>query len=76
MAGRAGRPGEADRLHAAVAAVDKELRAAWVARPSTGDAAVAALRAQLCDACEALLFADYAYSQARVRRAHRQRKRC
>jgi hypothetical protein len=67
-----GRPGEAERLHAAAAALEKELRAAFAARPAPGEAATAALRARLCDTYEALLFADYAFAQAstRLRRAH------
>lgn len=62
MAGRA----EAERLHAVAASLERELRVLLTARPPPGDAATVALRAQLCDAYEAVLFADYAFAQARA----------
>jgi hypothetical protein len=67
-------PREGERLYAAAAAVEKELRALLQPGPghAPGDAAASALRQRLCESYEAVLFADYAFSQARaalVRRA-------
>ena len=68
MAGRASRPGEGERLYASASALDKELRGC---RAAPGDAAVAALRQRLCEAYEAVLFADYSFAQARRARSAR-----
>lgn len=63
-------PREGERLYAAAAAVEKELRA--LLQPGSGhapgDAAASVLRQRLCESYEAVLFADYAFSQARAAR--------
>jgi len=65
MAGR--RPGEGERLYAAASAVEKELRSLLKAGArGPGDAAAAQLRLRLCEAFEAVLFADYSFAQARA----------
>jgi hypothetical protein len=64
-------PRDGERLYAAAAAVDKELRA--LLKPGSGnapgDAAASALRQRLCEAYEAVLFNDYAFAQARAAQA-------
>ena len=69
--------GEGERLYAAAAAVEKELRA--LLQPGSGhapgDAAASALRQRLCESYEAVLFADYGLAQARVAHARGARPR-